>query len=53
MDIQTIKKINNLTKKIQKIYNEIIRLKSEYDRKNKLLIELRKELNNLTDTKKE
>ena len=53
MDIQTIKKMNNLTKKIEKVYNEMIKLKNELDRKNKMLIELRKELNNLTDTKKE
>ncbi len=48
MDITVVKKMNNLTKKIEKVYNEMIRLKNDYDRKNKMLIELQKELNNLT-----
>ena len=49
MDIQTIKKMNAITQKIEKVYNEMIRLKNEYDRKNKMINELQKELNNLTN----
>ena len=35
MDLQKIKKINQLTKKIEKIYNEVQKLKLEFERKNR------------------
>ncbi len=36
--------MNQLTKKIEKVYNEMIKLKSQYDRKQKELNELNKQL---------
>ena len=48
MNLQKIKKINNLTKKIEKTYNELQKLKTEFERKNIMLSKLQKELNELT-----
>ena len=49
MDIQTIKKMNQITRRIEKTYNEMLKLKNYYDKKQKELNQLQNELNNLTN----
>jgi len=47
MNINKVKKMNTLTKKIEKTYNEMIKLKSEYERKKIMLSKLNDELKQL------
>lgn len=47
MDIKTIKKMNQITKKIEKKYNEMISLKNSFNKKNEELKKLNEELKNL------
>jgi len=48
MDLQKIKKINNITKNIEKVYNELQKIKIMHDKKTKQLNDLQKQLNELT-----
>ena len=47
MDINKVKKMNNITRKIEKTYNEMIKLRNEYERKKIMLSKLNDELKEL------
>ncbi len=47
MNIKTIKKMNVITKRIEKTYNEMINLKNSFNRKQDELKKLNEELKNL------
>jgi len=47
MDIKIIKKMNQLTKRIEKTYNEMIKLKVNFEKKKDELNKLNKELEEL------
>jgi len=47
MDINKVKKMNQITKRIEKLYNEMIKLRNEYERKKIMLSKLNEQLKEL------